>query len=172
MTAPVLTGMNLLADGVAWVEAQDKLPKSKRNWDQGSWRRGPDEAPNRCGTVGCLFGYIAERAGGQWASDNPASYHYDDLIPLNDDEPWDFENLDPDDRGTQGECFVGVFQRVQRLLGIDSGEASALASAGISAGTIRDLAIQIADARGYDLRQAIAEAAVQYQGTGEVVGGS
>lgn len=165
MSEPITDPAALLREGVEWVELQEQLPPDERNWDQGAWRR---HRPHVCGTSGCLFGHIAENAGGVWASNNPASTHYDDLVPL-PGEKIDFENLDEEWLNTQGEGFVSVFSRVRHLLDLNYEQASDLAHAAATAKVIRERAERIATVRGWDLRRTTDGGAAQTDETAEVI---
>lgn len=168
MTATTTDPAELLRRGVEWVEFQETLPEHGRDWDQGAWRR--PRRTRTCGTAFCLFGYIAEQAGGIWGSDAPASCHYDDLLPL-PGEQIDFENLDAEDLPGRATApgFVGAFSRVRHLLGLDFDEASGLSHAAATAEVIRERAEAIAQSRGWDLRRTTDGDAAQTEETAEVI---
>lgn len=135
--------VDLLRQGVEWVEEQAELPIKDQCWWQGEWRSpGPDAYPPRtCGTTYCLAGYVCTAAGGRWVKDRTMFYlRMEDadrgrtLLYGHDDRP------ELPKRG----LFVTAEGRARRLLGLAPHEADELFRSSNSSEDVRRIAERIA----------------------------
>lgn len=88
-------------------------------WEQGEWR---------CGTGMCFAGWAAHLDGAQWASEDPLSDHFDDIVA----EPGDHFSASQvwDDAEPGVTQVTPVSARAQRVLGLTEDESEMLFSGG------------------------------------------
>ena len=123
--------IELLRNAVEWVEAQDKLDTSIREWNQGYWLQRQFAEGEWCGTGMCLAGYIG--------------YSTDERFRLEETiEDLGWYNM-------RGDDSLHVSDYARDALGITEDEAERLFSANNSAWRIRAVASDIAESRGLTL---------------------
>lgn len=97
----------------------DNHPES---WAQFAWRSSKAVEGERCGTVGCVAGWICELAGqGKYVTDKPDNDLFQVLVPVEDDFGTHVRAHQNWHAGGYYDIVVGVpvRDRAKRLLGVD-----------------------------------------------------